>query len=358
MNLLFLGQPYENAGALPYQTAYLSECRDVHLPAETAKKGHSCWITTEGKGARHAYLPTGVQQIPLDRLPALSRFDALILLDLSGGLQLERHPILKEQALAHPHLIPILDGAYASQVPYCSTAWAIGATTAPLAAHFQTLYPNAIPFLSTYGFEDHTADPIPDDPYPPGHKPVLLFVGRMTPFHFRPLVRLSLDPRFEVWIAALFQNGSVPGHTPECGDALSDSEREAYFPNTHFISDLIPWQGGGGKHGPVLRSALPPFFFHAAMGLNFSDAARIELYAKLYDYLAYGLPTVTECHAPNASDVLALQAGQVFSFDEWQGAIWSEFGTLRDRDAIRRSAQLLGGWPVIAQRLQAVLERA
>jgi hypothetical protein len=322
MKLLFVGQSYWNTGVLPYQSAYISEIRDVHLPAQMQKLGHTCSIATFGPDARSAKLWSGVQQLPLTTVQSLADFDAVILLDHSAALQMTHFPGLTHQAWAHPRLIVISDDDYPAFLPYYDRAFAIGSTTALLAAKMKRRFPQARHFLSTYGFEDYGALPLPPDPYPLLHKPILLFVGRMTERAGTKLEEIAQigSQDWEVWIASLFLEGWLTGHQNECGNALSDAERSRFFPHLHFCSDVIPWVEGGG-HGPIYRKDLYRFLYHARIGLNFVHAIGPFLYCKIYDYLAAGLPVLTEYGAPNSGDILQLHAGQIIDPSTWRDSI-------------------------------------
>lgn len=405
MRILYIGHSHWNSGSVPFLGAHIAGARDSHLPQALAEAGLDVTVTTQPWGGSENGFPWGVHQVRLDRCVP-GDYDALVVADHGGWLSVHgdwqqsesyldslcgpgtHHAWGKEvkktaqptkgwafrdAVYAHPRLVCLVDGdphhsAYRHWREYLSHAAAIGCTTAPMAALYRRELGKPV-FLSTYGFSKVPTDLA--DPYPPGHKPIAFFCGRMVSNFFPVLRDLAQDQRFEVWLAALF----MPNESPESvnGFGLPPGGKERLLPGVHFASDVAPWTIPGVGYagdGPVGRPEIWPFLLHADVGINLVtpvyrgsgleswrgwDANIAVLYCKLYDYLSAGLPVVTEPGAPNVGDVIALGAGRVVERERFADTIAAEVAKPRDRALIRNTAQIYGGWDVQARELARVL---
>lgn len=346
MRLLIIGQcvGYNASG---FACCHVDESRDLAVARWFSKFSYDVSIISTISGPR-TDMP--VQRVGWGEVTP-SQFDVVMLCNISGWWN-AKGAGWEQQLRGHPCVVSMMDSCFADT----HELGFLRGTTLPSAQcvrNFREILPGNTSWFAPYGCPD-VAESYPD-PWKGNHpKHRAIFCGCVYQRRLEMLNKLAEDERFDLWVVGLF----MPQGTQYTG-LTAEQRKQLLHPRVHLVTDMTLEKPDPAApvNGPLPFGTAWPFVMHSDVGINLSPARITDaVSAKIYDYLACGIPVVTEDGVSNVGDIYSMRAGCQVPFGD-AGAIgnavvnWAE--TSLDKATLMREAAVLNSWETMVRILDS-----
>lgn len=325
MKILIVGQE-GTYPAVGYSTImHGSHVRPLAIARALANCGHDVTLLHQ-KGAA-AVKPATSDQINTPGF--ISSFDAVILSGITGLRHLRKLPAY-EEARRHPSVALVVDTVHGDADAPSELSWIrlIAASSSLVTAEYmrQRGGRGAVyaPWCCPTDVE-LTTSPWPDD------RQRVIFVGAADARHVDVLNYMAENLPCELWVAGIFRDSEFAGGMTE------EQRKRALHPKLKLATDLFGVTFAGAGHGPVRYTDGCRMMQHATVGLNLTPAVRdlIGVSCKLYDYIAMGLPVVSEPSRASDGDLAAVDGNRMVPWNDPPALLAATIDLLKGADVTR-----------------------